>query len=292
MTKLLKASLLLATPLLFAYGDNDNRSMDDGMTLSLGFEGSAGILEQSWGVITTDTGTIEATSPVLSHFINNTSFRYAEANDKTPNYNFGGAAIVRTQLAEDFKLMLRFGLSTGADDAKMAGTGGAAAAKVAVPVAPAATTWKSKMAMSPAAFLGYDCLYVGAEYFMQEFEVTNGDALATFEKNAGFKENQILFGLRGEMNYDMEDISLIVSVEAMSNFGAKSDSEAESYYKGLVQNQAQITTANDTGSVTPSDEGHTFVARGSNASAAISYTSSHTNITRVSVNIGMMFVDF
>ncbi|MCP8352466.1 hypothetical protein [Candidatus Synchoanobacter obligatus] len=284
MTKLLKASLLLATPLLFAYGDNDNRSMDDGMTLSLGFEGSAGILEQSWGTASTATPTAgDALGGTLSHAFNKTTFRYGESNEKLPNYNFGGSAIVRTQLAEDFKLMLRFGISTGADDAKMFGTAaiGAAVSDGANPTVASESTWKSKMALAPAAFLGYDCLYVGAEYFMQEFEIS-GHGVA-FEKSAGFKENQILFGLRGEMNYDMEDISLIVSVEAMSNFSAKSDSEADSYYKNLITNQQEST-----GHI---DSVKYDVAATANA-ADIAHSSTHTNITRVSVNIGMMFVDF
>jgi len=244
MTKLLKASLILATPLLFAaYGDRDD-STGTGASISVGAEGYVNVLSIGWGAQ-------EATA--ASSAINTSNFVYGEAQDKHPNYSFGGAVIARTDLTEDFSALFRFGFEAGPAD----GIGVSSnAANNDFGVTP--STWKSKMVMAPGAFIGFKGLYLGAVYDMREYEITNSGIDA---ENKTLKENQILFGMRGETLYSMEDMNITVAFEGLSNFGQKADSDVEQWYTNVLNGISTISTV-------------------------------HTNFTKLSLSLGMMFADF
>lgn len=247
MTKLLKASLILATPLFIAaYGDRDS-SAASGATVSVGAEGAVSVVNIGWGVATTNDDSVASMQ-------NYTNFVLHESHDKGVNYTFGGAVIAKTDLTEDFGVMLRFGFESGLKDANgpavdLAGIDG-----------DATSTWKSKMTMSPAAFIGFNGLYLGAVYDMREYDVTTSGVAAL---NTTVKENQFLFGMRGETVYSMEDMNITVAFEGVSSFYQKADKDVEDWFDGLNNDQL--------------------------GNASNNYYANHT---KLSFSLGMMFADF
>jgi hypothetical protein len=294
---LLKASVLLLTPALFAYGA-DGESTKSSSPIAIGAEIQGHMVNASW-----HTKSANATSGSLDKMtaaLNNASgFTYQEANDKLPNYTFGGRVTAKSNFSDDFSVMLAFGFETGMQDGKgyrpidLGVTSGATVTLAAwdlYDTTNGISTWKNKMVMAPALFVGYGSVALGVEYDMREYEISGHETALTTYLNKTIKDNQVLFGFRGEQSYDMDDMKLCVSVEFMTNLGTKADSDTETYFKDLAKYAPSAVLADSSGvwvtGATPA------VSTIQLAASRAVVSSVHTNLTKASVGVGVLFAEF
>lgn len=293
---LLKASVLLLTPALFAYGA-DGDSTKSSSPIAIGAEIQGHMVNASWH--TKATSSARHLDVLTTAVSNSSGWAYQESNDKLPNYTFGGRVTAQSNFSDDFSVKLAFGFETGMQDGKgyrpsNAGVVTAADGDISIVEWDAMdttySTWKNKMVMAPALFVGYGSVALGVEYDMREYEISGHDTGLTTYLNKTIKDNQVLFGFRGEESYDMDDMKLCISVEFMTNLGTKSDSDTETYFKDLAKYGVDTVlpdAAIMTNGVMPAT---VSVASTSSTTAVVS--SVHTNLTKASVGVGVLFAEF
>lgn len=297
---LLKASVLLLTPALFAYGAEDG-STKSSSPIAIGAEIQGHMVNVGW-----HTKAANATSlhldKMTAAITNAGSYSYQEANDKLPNYTFGGRVTAKSNFSDEFSVMLAFGFETGMQDGKGyrpidLGTGASAGVDVTTATwdlydtTNGISTWKNKMVMAPALFVGYGSVALGVEYDMREYEVSGHETTLTTYLNKTIKDNQVLFGFRGEESYDMDDMKLCISVEFMTNLGTKADSDTETYFKDLAKYGADTLLAVDDSLAWDAGLNASATVYAPPSTRAV-VSSVHTNLTKASVGVGVLFAEF
>ena len=68
---------------------------------------------------------------------------------------------------------------------------------------------------------------IGAQYDMREFEFAGDTPVDN-------KDNQVLFGVRAESDYDLGDMDMKLCFEYYNNFGQKADSEVNDRIKAIT----------------------------------------------------------
>lgn len=289
---LLKSSLLLLAPAIFAYGSSDDESRS-ASPIAMGAEIFANKLDIGWN--THSTTKTQMLSQLTSAITNSSAFVYQDANDKQ-NYSFGGRLTGKTNISDDFCVMVGLGVEAGVSDASayapvdlgVTAGGGVTLAVWDTQSTTHVATWKTNMVIVPSMFVGYGNFALGVAYDMREYDITgHATTLKTF-LDTTIKDNQILFGFRGEQGYDMDDMKLVLSYEAMSNFGAKAHSETEKYFADLMKYAPDNTVASPPfGTDGALDEG-TYALPANRQTVASTYT----NITKLTIGLGIQFAEF
>ncbi|MEC7030495.1 MAG: hypothetical protein VXW87_02370 [Pseudomonadota bacterium] len=309
----LTASLALIAPFMIAgYHDSDDSALSG---ISLGFEVGANIHDVSWAATTSNSiiataAASYAKAPIensINSLLATSRFALTEGHDKSPYYAFTGAIFAKTTLTEDFSAMVRIGYDFSGTDGIAMKTIPGTSSSVPTSGHDKTGTMKLKNAFSPAVFVGYDSLYLGALYQMNEYEVTesakvrglkltvnSGTGATTFGVasdtettgtaiSAGdIKENMMLFGFKALMPAQVDEFTVTLSAEAFTNFGAKADSDLETHYKNLVSQLPGSGIALDSNTYATTGK---FLYRGD------AYTTSevHTNYYRLGLSVAMEF---
>lgn len=242
---LLKASLVLAAPLLMAYGSDDNAA-SSGASFSFGAEVQGHSVTASWHPVTTaKTKNISKLTAALS---NASGWSYQEGGAKLPNFTFGGRVLGKSNFSDDFSLLVSFGFESGMKDAKTyknlnIGTA-TAGASVTEDVTTAnwdlqdttgTATIKNDMVMVPGIYLGYGNVFVGATYDMRSYTFGGADTGLTSYLNGDVKDSQPLFGFRAEQPYMLDDMTLVLSFEYMSNLGRSAKDEMKTHWLNVAK---------------------------------------------------------
>lgn len=296
---LLKTSVLLLAPALFAYG-NDGDAAKSSSPIAIGAEVQGHLVNVSWH--TKAASTADHLDKLTSALTNAGGFAYQEANDKLPNYTFGGRVTAKSNFSDDFSVMLAFGIETGMNDGKgyrplNSGAGTAAVSTDDITQAnwnlldtTGVSTWKNNMVMAPALFVGYGSVALGVEYDMREYKVSGHETALTTYLDKTIKDNQVLFGFRGEQSYDMDDMKLCLSVEFMTNLGTKADTDTDQYFKDLFK-YGTDTKLPDAAIFSDGVMPATVSTYAAPSTRAV-VSSVHTNVTKASVGIGVLFAEF
>lgn len=234
MTKLLKASLILASPLLFAYGHNKDDSNDEGSGISISAEIFGGTIDQSFSMltstaITASSANAEGAQEQLSQAVIQ-GYRLAvqEKGDDHPHTYFGGRVVASMDFNEDVKGAVYFSAESAPDDGHFfyqSGIKGAGSDTTT----PALGNIKQSTTMVPGVFVMYGGLGLVAEYDMREYEIDKmvASAAPTVEKK---KDEQMMFGFRAESDFNVSDMDMHLVAQYTQTFDSKTETDVKDVF--------------------------------------------------------------
>lgn len=261
--------------------------------VELGVEVRGQMINDYWHTKT--TGTSSHLDVLTSAVSNASAFAYQASSDKPENYTFGGRLTLRTKVWNDLTVMLGLGFENGMGDAKSYRPLNSVSVTLVewdAQLTSGVATWKNNNVIVPAIFMGYCSLKIGAEYDMREFVISGHDSASTTYLDKTVKDNQVLYGFRGEKVYSFSDRDVLMSIEFMSNFGKSSDTEMKAYFADLAKYGFDIQLINSTGLVTNSDGRLINVGLEPTTAVKATVSSVNTNIIKASLGVGMVFKEF
>lgn len=268
-SRLLKT--LLFIPLYAVCAASENAASD--RMVKVGAQAQFHLLDIGYGSKVSTIGLSNDNSHSLATIWNTSSHRLTEKGDRADSIGFGAGVTARADIAEGINVLARLSVETSLNDAysyKLVGD--------PISLQPDGI-WSTKSVISPAIFVGYKGMYVGVCYDMREFDTPINDDGSIAELNKllpnveaprqSVTDNQVLFGFRGESEYMLENMSLIIGIEGMNNVGARSDSSVQEYFSSIVEASALY----------PGNADRKLIQQGV-----------HSDITKFSVSIGFLFL--
>lgn len=236
---LLKSSLALSFPFLYAYGLIEKPVKRSAAPIVIGAEFQAHSLNLGWHLkSTSSTGTM---SKATASILNNAAFMYQESNTDLPNYSYGGRVSMKANFHDDYTVMAVLGLESGMGDAKgyrpinVDGFGDLTTADWDAQDA-SFVTWKNKRVIAPAVFFGYQNIMFGIEYDMREYSITgHSPELALILNKKSIEDNQVLFGVRSGQNFTVNNVDVYLSFEFMTNLCTRANLEMENYFSDTLK---------------------------------------------------------
>lgn len=231
MTNIFKLSLLLASPLLFAYGNGSDLN-DGGIEFSAEVYG--GTVDTSFTV--EPVGTVDLAghqgqeaADIFSLMVANFKIAMHEAPDKYPKFAFGARFLANMKFRENMRGAVYIGAETTNDadfvDYDGIETDGTATKSV--------VNIKANYAITPGAYIMFEHLGLGIQYDMREYDF----GLKRDDTTIGDKSNNtVLFGVRAENQYQYNDTEANIYFEYFSSMGQKSDSEMSDGLIDLILN--------------------------------------------------------
>lgn len=267
-SRLLKT--LLFIPLYAVCAASENAASD--RMVKVGAQAQFHLLDIGYASKVSTTGNSDEGSESLAAMWNTSSHRLTDKGDRADSIGFGAGITARADIAEGVNVLARLSVEASLNDAysyKLVGD----------PILLESDgIWSTKSVISPGIFVGYKGMYVGVCYDMREFDtpINDDDSIAELETlltnleppKQSVTDNQVLFGFRGESEYMLENMSLIIGVEGMSNIGARSDSSVQEYFSSIVEASALY----------PGNATNKLIQQGI-----------HSDITKFSVSIGFLF---
>lgn len=224
-------------------------------------------------------------------------YSYQEAGNQLSNYTLGGRVTVRTEFETGIRLLVALGLESGMKDANGYRPIDPAGDSVAVTVAEwdaqattAVSKWKNKTMFVPAVYVGIGSLSFGVGYDQREFVVSGHDPALTTYLDGSIKDSQYIYGIRAEQIYEFFAQNVIVSFEFMTNLGKESEKNTKEYFQNLAKYGMDAVFVTG-GTIF---EGSGVLAGGDASVSAVAdrakVNSVNTNLTKISVGVGMEFV--
>lgn len=279
--------LCLSTPLLFA--------KDFGrFVVQFGGEVQGFLVSDAWHTRTNVTS--NHLDVMMAAVTNSGGYSYQEGGDRLSNYTLGGRITARTEFDTGVRLMLALGLESGMKNANGYRPIDPASDSVAVTVAEwdaqattAVSKWKNKTMFVPAVYVGIGSLSLGLGYDQREFVISGHDPALTTYLDGTIRDAQYIYGIRAEQIYEYFNQNLVISFEFMSNFGKEADENTRGYFENLAK--YGMDAVFKTGGIVFTGSG--VLASGDPSVSAVAdrakVYSVNTNLTKISVGIGMEF---
>jgi len=251
----------------------------------VGAQAQLHLLDIGWGVNAAVRGSNPSAEVISLAGLLNVSEGDLTDGSRSFTYGFGAGLTVRADIAEDFNILARIGvegvvhdavalkLSDGTPNKRLSADG----------------FFSAKSVISPAGFIGYKGLYLGFVYDMREYDTPlhnnmHVDAyLNSDDKTSGgafaktIKDNQFLFGFRGETEYDIGGAALIIGLEGLSNIGSKSDSSTKDYFNSITEAIGLV-------------DGEGLDAN-NNVESTLVQRALYSDVTKLSLTLGFLFED-
>ena len=264
MNTLLKTCCLLLSPFAFANISLGKETKVVHEFAKFGIEGQVNLSKISWGLDTVCAGN-DAYYESAAAILNTSSIAYTTDENKQPNFGLGLSLIGRFHISDTAMFIGRLGVEPGLEDS------------IALKLSDTNTigqfgsdgVLKSNFTFSPAVFLGMNGMYLGGAYEMRSYDTPRDHSYAAANLVEAVKDHQLLLGFRVEREVLIDNTSVVVRVEGLSNFVAESDDGIKRYYQDVISYQGG--TAN-------------------NLANSLSVTNAHTKITKLSITIGAAFL--
>ena len=264
MNTLLKTCCLLLTPFVFANVSLGKETIKVHEFAKFGVEGQVNLSKISWGLDTVASGT-DAYYETAAAILNTSSIAYTTDENKQPNFGIGAAMIGRFNLSDTSTLIARLGIEPGLDDS----IGLKVSNNALIGQFGSDGVLKSNATFSPAVFVGMNGMYLGAIYEVRSYDTPRDHDLSVANLSESIKDNHLLMGFRVEREVMIDEISVMIGVEGVSNFVAESDDSMKQYYQDVISYKGG--TAND-------------------IENSLTVTNAHTKMMKLSITLGAAFL--